>query len=301
MNLFLLSHFHTFTLSHFLTKTALTILAALLLYCNASSGIVITEIMPKPAAGGEWLELYNETNSNVNLKNWSLFDAADNGGIVSEIDIIVTPGNFLIISQDSETVNLLNLEPSVQVIIPSSWTPMNNDGDHLTLLNADNILIDEIEYSSEACPVAGRSWERIDFKRPGLEGNNWGACADLRGHTAGRPNSLTAAIPGIKTSVNVDPNPFNPFRGERTVINFTLPVEVVRVTVEIFDLTGRKNRSLVRNIPAGSVNPSLEWDGRDDSNRLVVIGRYIVFMQAVDAQNGKIHTAKCTVVVADKL
>jgi len=85
------------------------------------------------------------------------------------------------------------------------------------------------------------------------------------------------------------------------VINFTLPVDVVRVTVEIFDLTGRKIRSLVKNIPAGSMNPSLEWNGRNDSNKLIVIGRYIVFMQAVDARNGKIHTAKCTVVVADRL
>ncbi|NQT34701.1 lamin tail domain-containing protein [bacterium] len=142
--------------------------------------------MPKPVSGGEWLELHNETNSNVNLKNWSLFDAVDNGGIVSEIDIILTPGNFLIISKDSETVNLLNLEPSVQVIIPPSWTPMNNDGDHLTLLNANNIIVDEIEYSSEACRVAGRSWERIDYHRSGLESNNWGTCADLRGHTAGQ-------------------------------------------------------------------------------------------------------------------
>ena len=290
-----------FSLSHFLNKTTLTILAVLLSYCNSLLGIVITEIMPKPMACGEWLELYNETNSNVNLRNWSLFDAVDNGGILSEIDIIMTPETYLIISNDTETVNLLNLEPSVQVIIPVRWTPMNNDGDHLTLLDADSNTVDEIEYTSEACRVAGRSWERIDFHRSGLEDRNWGACADLGGHTAGRPNSLTVASPGFKTTVKVDPNPFNPFRGERTAINFTLPVDVVRVTVEIFDLTGRKIKSLAKNIPAGSVNPSLEWDGRDGDNKLIPIGRYIVFIQAVDVRGGTVHTAKCTVVVADRL
>ena len=102
-------------------------------------------------------------------------------------------------------------------------------------------------------------------------------------------------------TLNIDPNPFNPFRGESTFIMFSLPTIVARISVNIFDSAGRKVRRLASNIPAGSQEPVLSWDGRDDNNKPLPIGRYIVFIEAIDNASGKAYPLKRTVVLADDL
>ena len=65
------------------------------------------------------------------------------------------------------------------------------------------------------------------------------------------------------------PNPFNP----ATVIRFQL-FEAGRVRLEVFDLRGRRVKTLVdATKPAGVY--SLRWDGRDDSQRSVASGVYV--------------------------
>jgi len=263
-------------------------------------GVVINEIMPKPFVAGEWVELYNESADRVNLKGWSIIDAAGNEGLLDTVDIFLSSGEFLIAAKDSETVVNLNLEPSIQILIPQGWFPMNNDGDRLTLRNEDRISVDEIVYSSIAGRVAGRSWERINPSAPGTDENNWGPCAEIAGHTAGKQNSISTT-PIAGASVKVDPNPFNPYQGESAQIIFNLPVPTARITVEVYDVLGRKVRRIAGNIPAGPRSPDLYWNGRNDSGSLMPIGRYIIFIQAVDNRGGKVPTAKCTVVVADQL
>jgi len=263
--------------------------------------VVINEIMPNPATGGEWIELFNEAEEVVNLKDWRIIDAAGNEALLISIDKEITPDEYLIIAEDSVTADLLEIEPFIQLIIPESWATLNNDGDHLRLANEMGGTMDEIEYGSDAGKVAGRSWERIDVTVSGLDINNWGPCADLNGHTAGRQNSLTQVQPGMALSVRVEPNPFNPYQGEETRIYFNLPAAVARISVEVYNLTGRIVRRLASNIPAGSHNPSLKWNGRSDDGSLMPIGRYIIYIEAVDSRGGKVHSAKCTVVLADRL
>ena len=280
---------------------SLIILAAVLLNSSELPAVVISEIMPRPEIGKEWLELYNETASNVNLKGWRIVDEAGNEGFLSEIDIILLPGKYLVAAKSNATIDVLNLEPTTLFLIMDRLPPMNNDGDHLILSDAAGHKSDEIDYPDEACKKAGRSWERIDLTVSGIDADNWGPCADPAEHTAGRPNSLTSASPGTGADVSVEPNPFNPFRNQLTSVYLNLPVPVARVTVDIYNLRGFRIRRLAGNHPAGSNSTVLNWDGRNDSGRLVPIGRYIVLMEAVDSRGGKVYAAKCTVVVADKL
>ncbi len=66
------------------------------------------------------------------------------------------------------------------------------------------------------------------------------------------------------------PNPFNP----ETSIRYNLD-RASRVTLEIYDLLGRRVRTLVRGAlqPAGFY--SVSWNGRDDRNRPVASGVYV--------------------------
>ena len=83
----------------------------------------------------------------------------------------------------------------------------------------------------------------------------------------------SAEIPdafGVKQNI---PNPFNP----ETRIAYEIP-KAGEVTIEVFDLTGRKVRTLVHaSEQPGSYQ--IVWDGRNDAGRTVSSGTYIYVMR----------------------
>ena len=72
------------------------------------------------------------------------------------------------------------------------------------------------------------------------------------------------------------PNPFNP----RTTISFDLPEDIV-VSLKIFDLSGRKIRTLV-NEPKSAGTHQVVWNGQDDHGNSVASGLYVYRIQAGD-------------------
>ncbi len=106
-------------------------------------------------------------------------------------------------------------------------------------------------------------------------------------------DSFVVSITGIKTNpeelpekcilMQNYPNPFNP----TTNVEFSLPTDS-RVLLTIYDLTGRKVKSLVnRNLPAGW--HAVQWDGTNDAGQPVASGVYLYHLQAEDnfVQNHK--------------
>lgn len=93
--------------------------------------------------------------------------------------------------------------------------------------------------------------------------------ADRSGNTATERIVLDAAVAPFRLTVAQNtPNPFNP----RTLIPFTVTREC-KVTIEIFDLTGRRVTILAEGaFPAGT--HALSWDARDDRGRMVSSGTY---------------------------
>jgi hypothetical protein len=84
--------------------------------------------------------------------------------------------------------------------------------------------------------------------------------------------------PGLPTALALHPcapNPFNPV----TTIRYDVPASGARVAIVVFDVTGRRVRTLVDGQkPAGS--QSVVWDGRDDRGRGVASGIYFYRMTA---------------------
>jgi flagellar hook assembly protein FlgD len=81
------------------------------------------------------------------------------------------------------------------------------------------------------------------------------------------------------------PNPFNP----STRISFDLP-RPERVTLKIYDLTGRLVRVLVDedSLPAGRHEAT--WQGRDDHGRKVAAGVYLYRLEAGTYQHSRSMT-----------
>ncbi|HOX24714.1 MAG TPA: proprotein convertase P-domain-containing protein [Candidatus Krumholzibacteria bacterium] len=83
------------------------------------------------------------------------------------------------------------------------------------------------------------------------------------------------------------PNPFNP----ATTIAFDVPADAGTVTLAIFDVSGRKIRTLAQgSLPAGRY--SRTWEGRDDSGRRVSSGLYFYKLTG----SGFVETKKMVIV-----
>lgn len=78
-----------------------------------------------------------------------------------------------------------------------------------------------------------------------------------------------ADLPAVFSVGEPYPNPFNP----STSIEFTLP-SAERVSLTVFDITGRKVRDLVSG-PLSAGSHTVSWDGRDENGREISSGVYI--------------------------
>ena len=84
------------------------------------------------------------------------------------------------------------------------------------------------------------------------------------------------AVPAAFRVEQAFPNPFNP----KTTIRFALP-EAGRTVVSIFDVKGRRVRTLVNDVLPARVH-DVEWNGRDDGDRRVAAGVYFYLVTSGD-------------------
>ena len=105
----------------------------------------ITEIMPAPLAGEpEWVELFNPTDRAVDLVGWTLSDPARS----TVLSGVIAPNSRLVIATGEVDAPALQVE--------RIGNGLNNDGDLITLKNAEGVIVDQVEYGSAAIPAPER-------------------------------------------------------------------------------------------------------------------------------------------------
>lgn len=87
---------------------------------------------------------------------------------------------------------------------------------------------------------------------------------------------------GLAMLHSVHPNPFNP----QAFIRFSLP-RANRVSLKIFDLSGRLVRVLVDNELVGPGVHETSWNGRDMTGRMVAAGTYMCRLQTPDHRTSR--------------
>ncbi len=112
------------------------------------------------------------------------------------------------------------------------------------------------------------TFEKTTVKAVGSGADDW----DLIGWEQQEGSDAAPAGFALKGAA---PNPFNPM----TTISFDLP-RSERVSLDIFDITGRRVRSLIRGETLEAGSRAVIWNGRDESGRQAATGVYFYRLRA---------------------
>jgi hypothetical protein len=125
----------------------------------------ITEFMANPAAvsdtNGEWFEVANSSDGEVNLDGWSISDA----GSVHEIhgDLVIPPGGYVVFSRGAADVNGLPVTIS-PLYVYGATIYLSNSEDELTLKDSLGNVVDHIHFfasniaSGKSTVINGDRW-----------------------------------------------------------------------------------------------------------------------------------------------
>lgn len=157
-----------------------------------------SEIMadPSPPLGlpnAEYIEIYNASDSMINLENYSL----SNSGIeryFPELNLLAD--SFLILCKDSEK-HLFSQYGMVLGI--ENWVSLLNTDDDLMLRNANGSLLDKVHYSnswfnSNVKADGGWSLEKISYSNTCYGSVNWEESTASNGGTPGSQNTVVEMV-----------------------------------------------------------------------------------------------------------
>jgi len=274
--------------------------------------VVINEIMYQPAPAGEeselepeWLEILHLAEGPIDLAGWTIEDARGDPETLCDSSMILGPGDFVVVAAgDPEAFQQAYPQITGAVLFPPGGLPsLNNSEDLLLLRDPTGTTVDSVLYSDDWGGGGGISLERINPHLGSNDPLNWSWCVHPAGSTPGAANSIfTPVVPG-RAELSISPNPFSPDgdgRQEVTVMSYRLPTPAAYLRLYLFDVRGRRVRTLADGRRSGSQGDLL-WDGQTDAGESLKMGIYIVYLEALDDRRGVVCRRKGTVVLAGRL
>lgn len=207
----------------------------------------LTEIQFHPAAGeGEWVEVRNRSGVPLVLTGCTLADRSSAGvPLIAAVELAAE--SLAVLAQDRTA--LLAAFPgldSTRVLAVGPWPSFNNsdggDGtaDEVVLRERDGLPADRVPYSAAGVP-AGTPLE----KRAGV----WTSARETRGTPLAFPRDPGAEGGGLTLS----PRRLGAHERE-LALTWTLPWPRGRVTIELYDLAGRRAARLLDEVASGAAD-----------------------------------------------
>ena len=157
--------------------------------------VVINEIMANPSSApglpeAKYIELYNISGQEVNLRGWSLSDRSNTA--IIKTDFILLPDSFVVISSSGGAALLSAVTPVISV---TNFPALRVNGDMVVLRSDAGVLMHAVQYDrswydNEVKAAGGWALEMIDAKNPCGGKSNWKASTDIRGGTPGLKNAI---------------------------------------------------------------------------------------------------------------
>ena len=273
--------------------------------------VIINEILQNPLTGGQdWIELYNNSDKVINLKDWQFAnfdnDTLDNFKTIAD-NYLLQPNDYVVLGKDSSFVKqnypFAVLGKFLFIELPS----YNNDSGTVYLIyNAE--IIDKVSYLNEwhfdlLDNTDGVSLERIDPNGLSDSEFNWHSAAEDYGFgTPGRKNSqfLPAVSNGNLTLTNEVFSPDNDGFEDILQISYTLSEPGMLAKAQMFDERGRLVKTIFSNEYLGTEGV-FYWDGTTENQAKASIGIYILRFEVFSTSGGVFFVAKKAVTLAGKL
>ncbi len=207
--------------------------------------------------------------SQLNANGWNVTQSL----IMDMIATWKTNYKVIIEGQPAWAGLMANFETNVttfaQIASRKDWVSWGSD--HVPFQNAGIPCFLAIDWDYDAYAHYHRSTDEWTYLDPTLAVRIAKAIGATLADLA-NPSVIGTPVPPQRVEYQLDqnlPNPFNP----RTRISYTLGREGA-VKLEIFDLAGRRVRSLVDMEQDAGIH-AVDWDGRDSSGRRVSSGLYL--------------------------
>lgn len=259
--------------------------------------LLLSEVLFDPPEGGsDYVELYNDSYDDVALDSVALVKVRGDSTLGRFYPVwpggVLPPHAWLVVTVDAAWVQqryaLCSTELLHQVPALPAWA---NDHGTVLLTLMDSTMLDRLDYnekmhSSLLREGDGAALERRDYAAATQDAANWSTAASTAGF--GTPtcrNSLSMEFPYTYADFMIQPDIFSPDgdgHDDNLIISYTLPESALTAQVAIYDIRGRKVRTVARNALLGAQG-SLSWDGRDENGTRCLPGNYIVLIQTCDA------------------
>lgn len=271
---------------------------------SSTANVIINEVLanePGSYTTLEWVELYNADPTEYDLEGWT-FICKDDTTLIPAGTTVPAKG-FLIIARRllSEPPDSISFEgwwgdrtgiwrDSPEESFPAIEAKMSliNTGGTISLMDPDN-------------NVQTFTWDKdcgdgVSQERVSSDEDIWFCCISLHKSTPGKENSVSTSY-SDKLHLSIEPNPFSPDGDgfeDVTIFRYTLSM-MSDLTLRIYDIKGRLIKTLIDDEP--QVSGEITWDGKDDENRTVRVGIYIVW---AEAEGNSYSQKRATVVVAKR-
>lgn len=184
---------------------------------NGTSGnsLVINEIMYHPMSSEEceWIELFNNTGSQVNIKNWKISDSTSQSSpiIITENNKVIDVNDYLVIAKNNTIINKHKNIDTNKIVYLSNLPTLNDDKDVITIYDFGNIIIDRVAYKSNWGGNNGKnSLERVSPNRLSDDSTNWSTSLDCEHSSPLRINSLLSITSYLKNDLVINEIMYDP-------------------------------------------------------------------------------------------
>jgi hypothetical protein len=216
--------------------------------------VVISEIMKNPDnvygdEYGEWFELYNPSNKDININGWTIEDDDDDSHEINNEGALIIPAKgYLVLGSNSDFATNGNVP--VDYAYDYSEFSLYNRYDEIVIRDTDENVIDSVRYNWGANAtfpdLEGASMALVDLDSDNSVGENWcrsntmfadpdhlDYCNWCNDHgTPGAANSFSIADPGdvVINEIMKDPDAAYDSSGEW--------IELYNSTNKDIDITG---------------------------------------------------------------
>lgn len=157
-------------------KLLLITLVFVTLSSPTHAGIIINEIMQNPSAvsdsNGEWFELYNTSDTAVNIDGWIIQDNGSNSHTINYgSSLMIDAHSFLVLGNNADTSN----NGHINIAYEYDGFSLGNSDDELILFNNLMIEIDRVEWDNGVTfpDPNGASMAFVSTSADNNIGSNW--------------------------------------------------------------------------------------------------------------------------------